>query len=173
MLRQRRVKLKKWRLQKTHGRGKSEDTRLHHGRYISMSAEETERLGVAFARTLRGGEVLLLEGELGTGKTTFVRGLARALGIRRPVRSPTFTLLHVYPIRKRGSKIKQLIHVDAYRLKSAADLRALGMEEYLGRQDTVVAIEWGKKARSIIRKKCLVIQLLHAGTNKRTIYVSR
>lgn len=139
---------------------------------ITRGAAETVRVAKKMAQKLRGGEVLLLEGELGTGKTTFVRGLARALGFHGAVRSPTFTLLNVYPIRKRGRKIKQLIHVDVYRLKSAADLRGLGLEEYFGKRDTVVAIEWGKKARALIRAKYFIITLRHLDVHERTISVS-
>lgn len=138
---------------------------------VSRSEAETMEIAARFANQLRGGEVVLLEGDLGAGKTTFVRGLARAFGIREPVRSPTFTLMHVHRVRSRGSGIKQLVHVDAYRLRGAADLRAIGLEEYLGKKDTAVVIEWGKRVQSITRLLPTIrIQFNHSkNSNQRTI----
>ncbi|MBI4599222.1 tRNA (adenosine(37)-N6)-threonylcarbamoyltransferase complex ATPase subunit type 1 TsaE [Candidatus Uhrbacteria bacterium] len=109
--------------------------------HISHSAEETKRIAADFARMLRGGEVVLLEGGLGSGKTTFVQGVAEALGISEPVRSPTFAVLQTYPISSH-SVIRELVHMDAYRLKSPEDIADLGLEEWLGRPDVVFFMEW-------------------------------
>ncbi len=130
----------------------------------SHSEAETMRIAARFARSLRGGEVVLLEGELGAGKTTFVRGMARAFGIREPIRSPTFTLMHIHRIANRKSQIanrtigavrraiRYFVHVDAYRLRGPAELRRIGIEEYAGKRDTIVVIEWGRKARLLLRR---------------------
>jgi tRNA threonylcarbamoyladenosine biosynthesis protein TsaE len=105
----------------------------------TSSPEETEAAGEALAATLAVGDLLLLAGELGAGKTTFVRGVARGLGISARVQSPTFQLVRVYPGRI------QLAHVDLYRLESAAELADLGLDDLL--DEGVVAVEWGDRLR--------------------------
>jgi tRNA threonylcarbamoyladenosine biosynthesis protein TsaE len=103
---------------------------------VTRSQEDTERLAGALAATLRPGDVLLLSGPLGAGKTAFVRGLARGLGIDADeVSSPTFTLVHEY----RGGRLR-LFHADLYRLGTAG-AEDLGLDE-LGVRDGVLAIEW-------------------------------
>jgi len=102
---------------------------------ITKSPEETKNLAVELAKELRPGAVLALHGDLGSGKTCFVQGLAEALGVKEIVNSPTFAIINEY----RGS-IK-LYHVDLYRVKSAAEAEALGMDEFLG-VDGITAIEW-------------------------------
>jgi tRNA threonylcarbamoyladenosine biosynthesis protein TsaE len=106
---------------------------------VTRSAEETEAAGEAFAAGLGPGDLLLLAGDLGAGKTTFVRGLARGLGATATVQSPTFTLVRVYPGRV------QLAHVDLYRLERGGELDDLGLSELL--EEGVVAIEWGDRLR--------------------------
>lgn len=100
--------------------------------YIVRSPEEMEDLGVSLAKRLRGKEVICLKGELGAGKTTFVKGLARGLGIKEgfQVRSPTFTIVNEYPTEK-----GRLIHIDLYRA------RDFDWSEFVG--EGVVVVEWG------------------------------
>jgi tRNA threonylcarbamoyladenosine biosynthesis protein TsaE len=103
---------------------------------LTASEEETQAVARELSATLRAGDVLLVSGDLGAGKTTFVRGLAEGLGINpREVSSPTFTIVHEY----RGNGLT-LYHVDLYRLERAAT-DALGLEE-IGVKDGVLAIEW-------------------------------
>jgi tRNA threonylcarbamoyladenosine biosynthesis protein TsaE len=103
---------------------------------VTRSQDDTERLAETLAGELRGGDVVLLSGPLGAGKTAFVRGLARGLGVDpEEVSSPTFTLVHEY----RGGRLR-LFHADLYRLGTAA-AEDLGLDE-LGIQDGVLAIEW-------------------------------
>ena len=104
---------------------------------ITRSDAETEAAAERLAGRLRPGDLLLLEGPLGAGKTTFVRGLARGLGVEGSVQSPTFQLLR----RHAGSPA--LVHVDLYRLAETAELADLGLEEQL--EDAVVVIEWGDR----------------------------
>ena len=108
---------------------------------VSRSAAETEALGEELAAGLARGDLLLLAGELGAGKTTFVRGLARGLGSTAGVQSPTFQLVRVYPGRI------QLAHVDLYRLESAAELADIGLDDLL--DEGVVAVEWGDRLRRL------------------------
>lgn len=111
--------------------------------YISHSPEETKQLAADLAKTLRGGDVLFLEGDLGSGKTTFVQGLVHAFGYTEPVRSPTFALMHTYHLDH--AAVKRIIHLDLYRLNDRSELRAFGLEEVIGDPQTVVLIEWPEK----------------------------
>jgi tRNA threonylcarbamoyladenosine biosynthesis protein TsaE len=103
---------------------------------VSRSPEETRRLGREFGATLKAGDVVLLEGELGAGKTTFVKGIADACGVTATVRSPTFALMHRY----RGKP--DLVHVDLYREKGVAALDDLALDE--AGEAAVIVVEWPK-----------------------------
>ena len=108
--------------------------------WFCESVDETREAGRQLAGLLRGGEVLSLEGPLGAGKTTFVKGLAEGLGCRaEEVSSPTFTLVHEYPDGR-----LPLVHLDLYRLDSADELAALGFDDLLA-GTTIAALEWGDK----------------------------
>ena len=104
---------------------------------ITTSAAETEAEGQRVGSTLRTGDLLLLAGPLGAGKTTFVRGLVRGAGSEAHVASPTFQLVRIYPGRI------TLAHVDLYRLEASAELRDLGLEELL--DEGAVVVEWGDR----------------------------
>ncbi len=99
-------------------------------------AEGTAAVAALLAPHLRIGDVVLLKGGLATGKTTFVKAVASALGSRTPVTSPTFTLAHFYPFDQ-----GKILHVDAYRLSSIHEYRDLGLEEYI--DEVITLIEWG------------------------------
>ena len=101
------------------------------------SPEQMAELGAALAAELRAGDLVLLNGELGAGKTTFTRGIGEALGVRGAVTSPTFVLARTHP---RAEGLPPLVHVDAYRLGSAMELDDLGLD-YAA---SIVVIEWGK-----------------------------
>ena len=90
---------------------------------VTHSSKETKSIATDFAKKLKGGEFIALIGELGSGKTTFVQGLAEALGSTTKVKSPTFTLMNVYPTEHQ--KIKQIVHVDFYRVPNAHEDMAL------------------------------------------------
>ena len=135
----------------------------------TASAEETQALAARLERELPDGAVLCLHGELGAGKTCFVQGLARALGVRRPVGSPTFTLINEYR-GKRG-----LAHIDLYRLRGAADAFGLGVEEYLEHFDGIVAIEWAERLGELLPEACWHVRLETgvSGEESRTVTVER
>jgi tRNA threonylcarbamoyladenosine biosynthesis protein TsaE len=107
--------------------------------FISHSAAETETLGERLGRAARRGLVIALSGELGAGKTQFVRGLARGLGIPVRVHSPTFTLVNEYG----GGRLK-LFHLDLYRLETREQIQSAGIEEFLA-PDGVSVIEWAER----------------------------
>lgn len=138
---------------------------------VSRSEGETLRLGEALGRLLVGGETLALVGELGTGKTTLTRGLARGLGIRDPlvVSSPTYVLEQVYDARV------PIHHYDAYRLGSEEEFLALGFEERIDEGDVLV-IEWAEKVGSVLPESALRVELrwadLAAAPDRREILIS-
>ncbi len=153
---------------------------------VTRSTRDTARLARAIAEQLHGGETLALVGPLGSGKTTFVKALARALGVRKPVRSPTFVLMVPYACRPAVEAkllprslasvdaIRTLVHADAYRVKNARDLEAIGIREYLGRPDTVTVIEWADRVRTLLPKNTLILRFVHGKTpTERIILVGK
>jgi tRNA threonylcarbamoyladenosine biosynthesis protein TsaE len=114
---------------------------------ITSSVKQTQNLAKKIAKDLRGGEVLALYGDLGAGKTAFVQGLARGLGIRRPVTSPTFVLIREYK-----AAVLKLYHIDLYRVSDKREIREIGLEEILKNKKAVVAIEWPEKIKSWLPK---------------------
>lgn len=120
---------------------------------ITKSEKETISLGKKFARTLKGGEVVLLIGDLGAGKTTFVKGVAEGLGIKKVITSPTFVLMKAYQGKRSKGKGKRLIHIDTYRGLSVADLENIGALEYFGQKDAVCFVEWGAGLEKYLKKK--------------------
>ena len=106
--------------------------------YLSRSEGETEELGARLAKNLPGGTVVAMYGDLGAGKTAFVRGMARGMGLACRVSSPTFTIVNEYL----GER--ELIHFDMYRLSGADELFDIGWEDYLSR-GAVCAVEWSEK----------------------------
>jgi tRNA threonylcarbamoyladenosine biosynthesis protein TsaE len=133
--------------------------------FTSHSEAETRKIASALAATLRPGAILLLSGDLGAGKTAFVKGLAEGLGVdARDVTSPTFTLVHEY----RGGRLP-LIHVDLYRLERA-DLLELGMDSDLAATG-VVAIEWAERLAYSIADP-IVVKISDAGGDRRAIDVT-
>ena len=105
---------------------------------ITHTVQETEELARKIASEIKGGEVLLLNGTLGAGKTTFTKGFAKALGVNKTVVSPTFTIIKEYE----GTSLT-LYHIDMYRIEDEDELYELGIEE-LYRSDSVTVIEWNK-----------------------------
>lgn len=121
---------------------------------ISNSAEETEQAGAEFAASLPGGTIVAFTGDLGAGKTAFVRGMARGLGISGRVTSPTFTIVNEYEGGKRP-----LFHFDLYRLESADDLYEIGWEDYLARGG-ICAVEWSERAPEAM-EGCVTVDIQH------------
>lgn len=129
------------------------------------SAEETEALGARIAARLRPGDVVLLSGELGTGKTTLVRGACRALGVSDPVTSPTFTIGQRY-----GGGRLPVSHLDLYRLQSLEGEDPALLEDYL-RPEGVAFIEWPAAGSGRLGRPALEVRLAHEGEERRRIEV--
>lgn len=134
--------------------------------FLSTSAEETRRFAGEFAHKLRSGDCVLLIGELGAGKTTFVQGLAQGLGITEAVRSPTFVLMRQYHGRM------PLYHFDAYRIKGLDELREIGFEDTV-RAPGITVIEWGEKAVGLAPSNCWRIHIELLPDQKRRIRIER
>jgi tRNA threonylcarbamoyladenosine biosynthesis protein TsaE len=133
---------------------------------IAPSPEATEAAGEALGRALGPGDVVGLCGELGAGKTCFVRGVARALGVTaRPV-SPTFTLVNEY----RGAR--PVYHVDVYRTRGLEDVLDLGLDEYFD-GDGVTVVEWADAVRSLLPARTICVRIEGVGDEPRTITIRR
>jgi tRNA threonylcarbamoyladenosine biosynthesis protein TsaE len=129
---------------------------------VTNSAAETEAAGENFGRGLRQGDLLLLEGDLGAGKTTFVRGVARGAGSPAHVASPTFQLVRIY----QGAL--QLAHIDLYRIEGDAELSDLGLEELL--DQGAVVVEWGERINA---PDAALLSIEHLGGDRRRLHFER
>ncbi len=139
---------------------------------ITKSFEETQALGLELAKKLKGGEVLALHGDLGSGKTTFMQGLAKGLGIKRNIISPTFIIMRTYAIGN-DSNIQNLYHVDLYRIASENDIDGLGLKELLGEKENIVAIEWPEKIKKVLPKNKIDIYFEYLQEDKRKIRIAQ
>ncbi len=134
-------------------------------KYISHSENETKNIGKKIAAKLKGGEILALRGDLGAGKTVLSKGIAVGLGYKKNVNSPTFVLMKIYkiytplPPLKGGTEIKYICHVDAYRITDSNEMENIGINEYLGAQDTVSIIEWPEKIKKMLPKNTIWVEL--------------
>jgi tRNA threonylcarbamoyladenosine biosynthesis protein TsaE len=131
----------------------------------TSDSRQTEALGAELAAALKAGDVVLVRGELGSGKTTLVRGAARALGVTDPVTSPTFGIGHRY----RGSDVT-VSHLDLYRLAGLRQEEPELLEDYLG-PTTIAFVEWPEETSAELRDACLLVTLTHRGADERRIEV--
>lgn len=137
--------------------------------YVTNSPEETEALGAELAKGLLSnpGAVIGLVGELGAGKTSFVRGMARGLGATGYVKSPSFTLINIYE----GGRLP-LYHIDLYRLAKAEELYAAGLEEYIYAKGISV-IEWADKFPALLAQCGVTVRFSYKGEKAREIEIWR
>ncbi|MGA8730160.1 MAG: tRNA (adenosine(37)-N6)-threonylcarbamoyltransferase complex ATPase subunit type 1 TsaE [Terracidiphilus sp.] len=144
--------------------------RIHE--FTTHSGADTIEVGRKLARLLKPPQLLVLRGDLGTGKTTLVKGIAQALDAAEPdeVTSPTFTLIHEYDGALDGKPMK-LFHLDVYRLEGERQLETLGLDELLT-PDALVLVEWGEKFKTIRKKATGEIAISSAGGDARKITVT-
>ena len=127
---------------------------------LSDSPEKTFYEGVSFAKTLKGGDVVLLSGEMGAGKTVFAKGVAKGLGIDDEILSPTYAYMNDY--------YGKLYHFDCYRLTSGAQAEALGLCDYFY-ADGVCLIEWAENIAEVLPEKVLKVTIKKTGEEERQI----
>lgn len=141
---------------------------------LTHSARETQKLGETISADLKKGSasrrILALYGELGSGKTTFIQGLAKGLGVKKRVISPTFVFIREYLISYLPSA-KTLYHVDLYRIEKIEDTRGLGLEEIFSDKKAIVVIEWADRIKEILPKKRTDIHFEYLGENKRKVKI--
>ena len=142
---------------------------------ITHSLQETEQLGKDLAKKLQPGDIVLLYGDLGAGKTSFVKGIAQGFGVRSDITSPTFTLMNMYPAKHK--EIATLVHIDTYRLQHEDDLIEIGVRDYLGSSHTVTLIEWPERIENLLKNnkhgKQISVHIAHTDNpNDREILIS-
>lgn len=161
---------------------------------ITNSFEETQKLGEGFVKRIlldqrvslskKCAFVIALHGDLGSGKTTFVQGLAKGLGIKRRVISPTFIIVRSYhfstPPRLAGLRsknklleLKYFYHIDLYRIKSDKDIEGLGLEEIIKDSQNIVLIEWAEKIEKMLPKERWDVRFRYLDENKRRITIKK
>jgi len=136
--------------------------------FTTSSALATEKLGEKIALKLPK-RVIALSGELGSGKTTFVKGLARGLGAKGRIISPSFVLIRQYSVYHH--RYTKLYHIDLYRLEKKEEFQGLGLEEIINNPYNIVVIEWAEKIKEILPKKTLWVKFQYQDKNKRKIEI--
>ena len=145
--------------------------------FLTTGARETQKIGRNLAKEIiqskvkKTAMVLGLEGDLGGGKTTFLQGFARGLGIKEKILSPTFIIMHKYKIPNAKYAIKNFYHFDCYRIKKAKEVSLLGFKEIISNPKNVVALEWADRIKKIIPRENLWINFQFIDSNKRKIII--
>lgn len=155
---------------------------------ITENAEQTRKIGEKIVsrseillRKTKGATVIALYGDLGSGKTTFVQGLAKGLGVEQRIISPTFIIIRKYAIKfkihpdligtKFKNRIKNFYHIDLYRINKEDDIKGLEIEEILKNPNNVLAIEWPEKIENLLPKERINISFEYLDENKRKIII--
>lgn len=137
---------------------------------IVNNLKDTQKLAKSFAKTLRGGEVVLLGGDLGAGKTTFTKCVLKCLGVKDDITSPTFTIMREY----KGKKFK-IYHFDMYRMSSGMEAKEFGMEDYIYSKDNnaIVFIEWLDNIKDILSGEFIKIDISLIDNERRHFDITR
>ena len=146
---------------------------------ITKSGIETKKFATLLTKEIKKGDgksraiVIALSGDLGSGKTTFVQGFAKELGIKEIPKSPTFIIMQIFETRIKNYElgIRNLIHIDAYRLEHPKKLLHLGLKKILNDPHNIVIIEWAEKVKALLPKDAIWISFRHAGKDKRHIAI--
>ena len=150
-------------------------------KFVSGNPEELKKFAQNFAKKIllgkqrkrgapapsKAGLILALIGELGSGKTTFVKNFAQVLGIKEKIKSPTFIIFRKHKI----PKLKFLYHFDAYRIKDEKEILNLGWKEIISDPKNIVLVEWADKIKKILPKNCVKINFKHKGKGERAIII--
>lgn len=138
--------------------------------FISHNLVDTEKIAQNLLSNLGDKNILALSGNLGAGKTTFVKFLAACLGVKENITSPTFVLLKVYEIEKQ--RYQKFVHVDCYRLDGNEDLVDIGLQDYVSDDGNLVLIEWADKISNLPKEKVLQIKIEILGETSRKFIIS-
>ncbi|MCL4353069.1 tRNA (adenosine(37)-N6)-threonylcarbamoyltransferase complex ATPase subunit type 1 TsaE [Patescibacteria group bacterium] len=147
--------------------------------FVTNSSKETQKLGEELVQkfnfnqglTLEKALVLTLYGDLGSGKTTFVQGLAKGLGIGERIISPTFVIMREHRIKNKELRIKNFYHLDLYRIQDSREIEDLGMQEIISDPQGIVAVEWAERIKNILPKERIDIKFEYVGKRARRITV--
>jgi tRNA threonylcarbamoyladenosine biosynthesis protein TsaE len=141
-------------------------------KFLTKSAKETQKIGADFALRLGSGQVkrksaivIGLEGDLGSGKTTFLQGFAKGLGIKEKILSPTFVIMK----RFKMSGGKNFIHIDTYRINQPEEILEIGFEDIIGNPKNIVAVEWPEKIKKYLPEDAIIIKFKFIEKEKREI----
>jgi tRNA threonylcarbamoyladenosine biosynthesis protein TsaE len=143
---------------------------------ITNNSRQTKKLGEFLAKKLKQGVrkkafILALRGNLGGGKTTFLQGFAKGLGIKQKVLSPTFVILKRFKIK--DLRLKNFYHIDCYRIRKSKEILDLGFKKIISDPKNIVAIEWAEKIKKILPKNTIWIKFEFVDENKRKIKISK
>jgi tRNA threonylcarbamoyladenosine biosynthesis protein TsaE len=147
--------------------------------YITNSGEETKKLGQQFAQKLGNKDFIAFYGNLGSGKTTFIQGLAQGLGIEKRIISPTFIIIRTYKLKTQNSKLKSTIqnsklfyHIDLYRTETESDLLGLGIDQIIREENnSIIALEWAEKMGKLLPEKRIDIHFEYVDDSRRKIKI--
>ena len=136
--------------------------------YTSMCENDTEKIGADVAGKCSPGTVVILDGDLGAGKTVFSRGFARGLGCDDTLSSPTYTIVQEYQLPG-GAR---LYHMDLYRIADSAAALGFGVDEFIDDPKAYKLIEWPERIGSLLPEKCLTVEITHQGDEERTLRIT-
>lgn len=152
--------------------------------YLSNNPSQTKKIGKTLAEKILKGElgktaqVLALQGDLGGGKTTFLQGFARGLGVKDKILSPTFVILKKFKIKKQfygkskaTARFKNFYHIDCYRIEKPKELLLLGFRKIISDSQNIVAVEWAEHIKKILPQSAILINFEFIGKNKRKIVI--
>lgn len=142
-------------------------------KFITGSNEDTQKLGEKIGKELKNTNILALYGNLGSGKTTFVQGLAKGLGIKNKIISPTFIIVRKYEISNNLTiqQFNNFYHIDLYRVGDEKEVEGLGLQEILNDPSNIAAIEWPEKIEGFLPKKRVNIRFEYLNDDKRKIKI--
>lgn len=141
-------------------------------RITTTGPDRTRDLGRRIARVLRPGDVVLLHGDLGAGKTTLSQGIATGLGVASTVQSPTFVLVHDHAGQTADGESIALHHLDLYRLSGAAEVESIGYDDYLTPDDGISVVEWPERAGELLPDQFLLVEIRAGDGDERIIALS-
>lgn len=141
-------------------------------KYLVSDLNQTQKIAEDLAKELKPGDFLAFYGDLGSGKTTFIQGLAKSLGIKRRIISPTFIIVRSYNSIINNQKSLIFYHIDLYRTESKEDLLGLGIDQIIEDGNSIVAVEWAEKLGSLLPNKRIELYFKYIDENKREISIN-